>query len=268
MGAFFDMSEATYHEVKDAFSYSLSKEFRRSPEHALTYQSKEWEVNEDREIFKAVHLLCLEPELQERIVIKDGTWSGALKKEVQELQAKGCIVLKQKGFDKAKAISEKVLNHGLAGLILKNSQAEVSLFWEEDGCFCKARVDVLAFTAHGIVLADLKNFGDLSNEHLIGSQIARMNYIDQMAWYARGIEQIFGQAPFKRVWIFAEDKLPHAVKVRECDDAMMEAGWLSMSQYIPKFKQCQEDNVWPSYPEDEAVAKVPDWAFEVVGGEL
>lgn len=265
MGFFPNLPEAEYHAVK-AFSYSGSKEFAKSPAHYQAYCRKEWEPDADREKFKAVHLLCLEPEMHNRIVVKDGTWAGKVKSEVQELQKQGFIVLKPKALEEAKEIAATVLSHSLAGLILSQSLSEISLFWDEDGVYCKARIDILSITPHGIVLGDLKNFGSLASEHLIGHQIARNYYHHQMAFYSRGIEKTFGQPPIKRWWLFVEEKAPHGIKLRGCNDAATEAGWLAISQMLPRFQSCLEDDVWPSYPEDEEDALLPDYAFQTVGG--
>lgn len=265
MGFFPNMPEAEYHAVK-AFSYSGSKEFAKSPEHFQAYCQKEWEPDADREKFKAVHLLCLEPDTQSRIVVKDGTWAGKIKAEVQELQKQGFVVLKQKDLEAAKDISAAVLRHSLAGLILSQSLPEVSLFWMEDGVYCKARIDILSITAHGIVLGDLKNFGSLASKHLIGHQIARNFYHHQMAFYGRGIKQVFGHYPIKNYWVFVEEKKPHGIRIQNCPEAGIEAGWLAISQMLPKYKECLEDNVWPCYPEDEEDALLPDYAFQTVGG--
>ena len=268
MGLHIDMPEAEYHAI-DAFSYSGSKEFAKSPAHFQAYQKKTWEIDPDREKYKAVHLLCLEPELQGRLKIVDGVWRDKVKAEVQALQQAGNIVLKTDARNDAQAIADAILEHSLAGPILKKSLAEVSIFWVEAGVYCKARIDILSVLPQGVVLGDLKNFGSLANEHLIGSQVARNFYHHQMAWYSRAIEVTFGEQPIARYWIFVEDKKPHGVKIRNCNDAMAESGWASISALLPRYKECKEDDVWPNYAEDEQDVELPHYAFSSTdGGEL
>jgi hypothetical protein len=264
MGLFLDMPEADYHKVK-AFSYSFSKEFSKSPEHGQAYLRKEWEIDPDREKYKAVHLLALE-ENPSRIIVRDGVWRGALKEEVLQLQKLGRIVLKADALEDARKISEKIRSHSLAGLILENSLCEVSIFFMWNGVYCKSRIDILSITEMGICLGDLKNFGDLSSEELMGYQIGKLKYNWQMAFYDEAIFSAFGTRPIKRYWIFVEDKDPHGVKVRNCTDAMVEAGRLVFESLLPKYKQCLEDDIWPGYAEDEADAGMPDRFFQVVGG--
>jgi hypothetical protein len=264
LGLFLDMPESDYHRVK-AFSYSFSKEFSKSPAHGQAYLKKDWEIDPDREKYKAVHLLALEDN-PSRIIVRDGVWRGALKDEVIGLQKIGRVVLKSEALEDAKTIAHKIRSHSLAGLVLQNSLCEVSIFWMENGVYCKARIDILSVTDAGICLGDLKNFGDISREELIGYQIARNKYNWQMAFYSRAIKAVFKQDPIKRYWIFVEDKAPFGVKVRNCTDPMAEAGWLGLEPLLPQFAECLESDVWPSYAEDEADAGMPDWAFQTVGG--
>lgn len=264
MGLFVDLPEAEYHGVKDAFSYSFSKAFSKSPAHGQAYLRKEWEIDPDREKYKAVHRLALE-ETSDHIVVKEGVWRGPLKEEVQRLQAEGNIVLKQEAFDDAFVIAKKLREHSLAGQILENSLCEVSIFWMEGEVYCKARIDILLLTEHGIVLGDLKNFGGLESEELIGYTIGKNKYHWQMAFYSRAIAAVFKQDPIKRFWIFVEDTEPHGVKVRNCTDPMWEAGWIAMKPLLERFKECSDDDVWPCYAEDELDAGMPDRFFATAG---
>lgn len=265
MGLHLNLPEAEYHAVK-AFSYSGSKEFARSPEHFKAYLNKEWEVDPDREKFKAVHLLCLEPELHDRLVVVDGVWRGKVKEQVQELQKQGKIVLKPDAKEEAETIASRMKAHSVAGPVLSKSICEVSIFWIEDGVYCKCRIDILAIVpGYGICLIDLKNFGDLSSEGLIGYQIGEKKYFMQMAWYSRAIEVVFGEAPKKVSWFFVEAKPPHGIKIRTCGHALLEPGWIAISSMLPSYKECLENDVWPGYAEDEQDAGMPDKYFQVIG---
>lgn len=266
IGLFLDLPESEYHAVK-AFSYSGAKEFSRSPAHFQAYLEKEWEIDPDREKFKAVHLLCLEPAMQKRLVVKDGTWRDKVKEEVQQLQKAGNIVLKSKDLETAKAIAANVLKHSLAGPAISQSLCEASIFWIEDGVYCKARIDILSVLGDGrIALGDLKNFGDISRDGILGYQVGERKYFMQMAMYYRAIEVTFGRPPVKMYWIFCEDSPPHGVKFRNCPDAIREAGWLALGNLFPLYKECEESGVWPCYEEDEEDIGMPERYFGVIGG--
>lgn len=265
MGVFLDMPEAEYHAVK-AFSYSGAKEFFKSPAHFQAYQRKEWEVDPDREKFKAVHLLCLEEHRRENLVVRDGVWRDKLKAEVQELQKAGKLVLKQKDLDDANVIAEKIKAHALAGAILSssNTYTEVSLFWidERTGVYCKARIDSLTVDDE-LTLGDLKNFGSLANDHVLWKQITDSKYHWQMAHYDDGLFAVFKQRAKDKFWIFVEDKDPFGIKVRTCTDPMIERAKVDLDPLLPRFKECEEDKVWPCYPEEAEPANLTKFGWEV-----
>jgi predicted RNA-binding protein YlqC (UPF0109 family) len=261
MGMFLNMPEAEYHAVK-AFSYSGSKQLRKSPAHFKAYLEKEWEIDPDREKFKAVHLLTLEPEHHSRIVVKDGRWAGALKKEVQALQAEGKIVLKQDGLDDAKAITASIKAHELANNILSRSLSEVSFFAIINGVYCKGRIDIFYVDEIDLIIGDLKNYGDLSKERNIHTFIHDNVYYWQMYFYSLLIEAVLGRKPTNHYWFLVEDKPPHGVKVRVCTDAMLDLAAIEMEPLFETYKECTETNNWPCYEQKPETAGLPSYAWE------
>jgi hypothetical protein len=261
-GLFLNMPEAEYHAVK-AFSFSGSKHFARSPAHFQAYLRKEWEVNPEREKFKAVHLLTLEAEEEHsRIAVKDGRWAGAVKDEVIALQKEGKLVLKPDAFEEAKAISASLKCHELAGKILSRSMSEVSVFAMIDGVYCKGRIDSLYVDPTDIFIGDLKNFGDLSRERLIAQFIHDKKFYWQMYFYTLLIEAVFEREVTNHYWFFVEDSDPHGVKVRNYTDAMEELAAQEMNPLIDLYKKCTENNNWPSYTGGAEPAGLPSYAWE------
>jgi hypothetical protein len=264
MGLYLDMPEGVYHKIP-AFSYSGSKQLRKSGAHYQAYLEKEWECDPMREQFKAVHLLTLEPHMHAKIVVKDGRWAGALKEEVLKLQSEGKIVLKQDGLDDAKAISSAIKKHRLAGSILSKSLGEVSLFWsdEETGVYCKARIDLLYVDSEDIIIGDLKNFGDLSNDRNVWKFIHDNRFYWQQFFYGQGIKAVFGRPATNHHWFFVESDKPHGVRVCTATDAMLELAEEEMKPLIGKFKEYSDKNEWPGYPDDAEPAGLPSYAFEI-----
>lgn len=253
-GAFLGMPESVYHSI-DAFSQSYAKEFLRSPAHGRAYLDKEWEVDPKREMYKAVHLLTLEPEEQARLVVRDGRWAGALKEEVESLQNRGYIVLKPEALSDAKNMAHSINSNKNARDLLSTSLPEVSLFWTEQTengpVYCKARVDALGLYEEGIDVGDLKSFGDISEECLLLKQAERLRYDMQQAWYGRGVFKVFGEEPKSFYWVWVEDERPHGVKTRVCPVDFLSRGWGPFVKLLPRYAQCTNENNWPGY--DEAV---------------
>jgi len=256
LGAWIGMPDPYYHSI-EAFSQSYAKEFAKSPAHGHAYSMREWEADPKREMYKAVHLLTLEPEEHNRIVVKDGRWAGALKDEVEALQAQGYIVLKKDGFDTARAMAQSILAHPRAAQRLKNSIPELSIFWEEETeagpVLCKARCDAVTFGDAGIDLDDLKSFGSLHDETLLGAHAYKSKYHVQMGYYAFGLAKIFEENLVSCGWIFCEDDAPYGVKVRGCSPQVATAGWRDISALLGRYRVCTMTNEWPSYDDQESV---------------
>lgn len=262
IGAVLNMPEDDYFAVK-AFSYSGSKQFNKSPAHYQAYLNEPRKLDPSREKYRAAHLLTLEKEQRDRLVIVDGTWSGKIKDEVLALKAQGKIVVKKSAYEEATCIATSIVKHKVAGPIIMQSKCEVSLFWMRDGVYCKCRVDALAFTSEGIWVTDLKNFGELHKDSLIDWQIEDKKYHWQMAFYGEGVRAVFGSNPSKYRWIFVEEDAPHGVKVKNCPDALIEVG-ATVFTHLPRFKECMDTNEWPGYDEEEDDAGLPAYAFTEV----
>lgn len=232
-----------------------------SPAHGQAYADKEWEADPTREMYKAAHLLTLEPEEHARIVIKDGRWAGALKEEVETLQGQGYLVLKQKDFDTARAMSASIKSCPRAADALKKSIPEVSLFWMEETpeglVYCKARLDALTLDDSGIFLHDMKAFTDLSDEELLGIQVMKRGYHMQFGWYSRGIFKVFGEGPLKCSWAWVEDEKPYGVKLRSCPPSIIDQGWAPFPDLLKRYAKCERDNIWPLYDDEETDITMP-----------
>lgn len=259
--AYTNMPDSVYRSFK-AFNYSGLKEFKKSPAHYKAYLEKEHSIDPDLEVYKAVHLMTLEDEsAQNRIVIKDGRWAGALKDEVQKLQSEGYIVLKQDGYDEAKNISASIKSHPLAHDLLGASLGEVSIFWLDPTTKCplKTRVDILTFKDGDIYLGDLKNFTGLHDEEFIGQQVIRQQYMMQMALYASGIKEVLGQYPKFVYWVFIEPVTPYGCKIRRASTEHLFTIQKTFTDHFERFVKCTESNTWPCYDIEDMPLLLPKW---------
>lgn len=259
--AYTDMPDSVYRSFK-AFNYSGLKEFKKSPAHYKAYLEKEHTIDPDLEMYKAVHLLTLEDASKHnKIIVKDGRWAGALKEEVQKLQSEGYLVLKQEGYDEAKAISGSILQHPLCADLLGTSLGEVSIFWLDPATKCplKARVDILTLKDGQIYLGDLKNFGQLHDEEFIGQQVIRQQYMMQMALYASGIKEVLGQYPAFVYWVFVEPVKPYGCKVRRASAEHLFNIEKSFREHFERFVECSEKNVWPAYDVEDMPLLLPKY---------
>lgn len=262
IGAVLNMPEDDYFAI-DAFSYTGATDFSISAAHFQARKNKPRKLNPSREKYKAAHLLTLEKEQRERLVIVDGDWRGKVKDEVTALKRQGKIVVKQAAYEDAIGIATAIMKNKKAGEIIIKSHCEVSLFWIRDGVYCRCRIDALAFTPEGIWITDLKNFSELHNERLLTYHINEEKYHWQMAFYGEGVRAVFGSNPSRYRWIFVEEDAPHTVRVKNCPDALIQVG-AQIFTYIPQFKECMATNEWPVKEYEEDDAGLPAYAFTEV----
>jgi hypothetical protein len=166
-------------------------------------------------------------------------------------------------------IAERIKAHSLAGSILAspNTHTEVSLFWicPRSGTYCKGRIDSLTIDTE-LTLGDLKNFGCIAEDHILWDSITKKKYHWQMANYDDGLEATFGKRAVDKFWIFVEDKDPFGIKVKTCTDAMIERAKVDFDPLLPRFKECEEDNTWPGYPEEAEAANLTKFGWEINDG--
>jgi len=259
VGVFLNLKEEDYFAVK-AFSWSYSKEFAKSPAHGQAYLSKEFKIDPERQFFKAVHCLTLE-DRPDDIVVVDGTWSAKVKTDVIEpLLKQGKLVVKQADYDDAKNVAAGLKANPKVTDLLNRSESEVSIFWTDpsSGVYCKARIDLLGAYNEDYVIGDLKSFGDLHAEKLIGWQVIDKFYHHQMAFYSMAVQHIFGKFPKYHRWIFCEGKPPFAHKVRTCPENLLNTGWQEMNKMLERYKACQEFGTWPAFEDTELELELPE----------
>lgn len=263
IGIILGMPEELYFKVP-AFSYSLSREFAKSPAHAKAYLARPPKIDPDREFFKACHLLALEPERAADVVVVDGVWSAKVKEEkIIPLKKEGKLVLKQDDFDAAKLVADGLKKNPLLQELLDGCASEASIFWMQNGVYCKARLDVLHMKDGVITLADLKGFDELSSDNLLMWQIINSKYDHQMAWYSLAIESIWGYPPVHRKWVFMESKAPFCHKVKIVPSLMVDNGIRSMLLLLHKYKSCLEFDHWPGYSfEEEGLSLPPEYGAQ------
>ena len=213
------------------------------------------------------HCATLEPHrLEQRFAVGPDARrnSNAWKDAEAEAKERGKILVKPDEYATAKAQAESILSIPDLRKALEQGNTEVSAFWtdRETGVRCRVRPDIVYETPHGIVLFDLKTFGDASPDEFL-RQIARKTYQRQGAMYCDG----YGAAADADVRLFVfvaiEDKYPFAVSAIRLDGDSREAGWLSYRRGLSLYAE-HERKGWPSAPcltDGIIEARIPEWAI-------
>ena len=256
----FETTNPDYH-AGPGLSYSGLKEFSISPAHYQAYLTEPREQTASQLVGELFHMRTLERERFDRMVSKvDNRQTKENKAIIAEKEAAGGIVCTSKEYEKVCRMSDAVLAHPFASslLIHPQGQNEVSVFSQDPltGITLKCRPDRLIQTERFIV-CDLKYYSDLS-ENGIRSQIRRMKYHWQAAFYLHVCGLVFNRISNLFCNIFVEDKAPFAVRVVVLDDASLERAYAEIMPLLEKFSECQKLGVWPAFEDGVFTTSLPD----------
>ena len=132
---------------------------------------------------------------------------------------------------------------------------EVSIYWEEAGVHCKARLDRVLIE-EGIVL-DLKTTDSVEPE-LFTKKVISLGYDFQLATYLSAAEAAFGK-PFKFIFVAVERKAPYTVALFEADEEMVAEGRRKFDKAIRLLKECEASGEWPNKPAMIHKLTYPSW---------
>lgn len=119
---------------------------------------------------------------------------------------------------------------------------EVSIYWEDYGVPCKARLDRVLIE-EGIVL-DLKTTDSVDPE-LFTKKVVSLGYDFQAAYYARAAEVAYGK-PFKFIFVAVERKAPYTVDLFEVTPDMMAEGMFKVEKALKLYAECDKSGEWPN----------------------
>jgi len=137
---------------------------------------------------------------------------------------------------------------------------EVSIYWEDFGVKCKARLDRVLIE-EGIVL-DLKTTDSVDPEAFT-KKVVNLGYDFQAAYYARAAEVAYGK-PFKFVFVAVERKAPYTVDLFEVTPDMMREGVYKMEKALKAYAECAETNKWPNREPVIRQLDYPGWYKSVI----
>jgi hypothetical protein len=175
---------------------------------------------------------------------------------------RGEIPALTKDIHKAALIANQVLAHPIAGPLLREGDAEVSLFATDPdtGLKIRGRVDWMTTNEGRLTIVDLKTAAD-ANPKVFARKAYDYGYHIQFAWYvtlARLLE--LDEYP---AFLFAvvEKEPPYLTSVVELDTSSFIQGCVDMRRAIDIFQRCTETGVWPGYGDYIHSVSLPPWAF-------
>lgn len=219
-----------------------------------------------------VHMALLEPERFEREVVVAPRFHGGMKDE--NAVAKG-----YEGGREAKAawmhdhqeaqIVDGELRAEVLGIaeafrgcppareLIEAGKSEVVVVWDDPiGLRCKARIDCLAETEHGSIVADVKRTSSVRDDSF-RREIGRLRMHLQGAFYLRGVLTHFGREydpldfgqPDNFVWVAFESRAPHFCRVFQLSDPTREQATIELERMLRVIAWCEREGAWPDYAE-------------------
>lgn len=233
----------------------------------------------------AVDCLCLEPDtFDARFEVSTGTvWPNATCEECGAPPRTPCLTKKGEPSARchsgrrdahvadgkitltgdihwrARAISDAVLGHRTAGMLVSTTEHQVSLLWEDEetGIRCKGRLDC---ASPGRYLADLKTTRAGKGHPSVWGRYAHgLGYHYQAAYYSDGWRILTGEA-IPWLWAIVETEPPYHVSVLQADQGWLWAGRDAYRRALRVYGECMETDVWPGYDPQVQIVSLPPWA--------
>ena len=132
---------------------------------------------------------------------------------------------------------------------------EVSVYWEDRGVNCKARLDRLMIE-EGIIL-DLKTTDSVDPEAFMKKAI-NLGYDFQAAYYTRAAMAAYDK-PFRFIFAAVERKAPYTVDLCEVSPDMMHEGFYKVEKALDLYAKCDKSGEWPTKEPVIRQLEYPGW---------
>ncbi len=245
-----------------SLSSSLVRELvRRTPLHAMVRHPRLSRIADelapagDRlDIGRLAHRLFLERSEGILEVVDAPDWrSKAARAARDAARAAGRVALLRPQYERVREMVEVLEAQYRDIMGAPRFEPETSLFWQEGGVWCRARVDGLG---EGVAF-DLKTTGIPVTrwaEHTFWTERVDI----QAAWYLRGLEAL-GRPVDRFLIIVQETDPPFAAAVFEVDQGSLCFARRDCGRAVGIWRRCIETRVWPGYPPMIHRLQMPEW---------
>ena len=134
---------------------------------------------------------------------------------------------------------------------------EVSIYWEDYGIPCKARLDRVVNTADETIVVDLKTTDNVSVEKF-QSKMVDLGYDFQAAWYSYAAQLVWGK-PTRFVFVAVERNDPYTIDLFELPAEVIEEARFKNEMALKRLKECLMTNEWPARKPELKMLQYPRW---------
>lgn len=157
------------------------------------------------------------------------------------------------------SIRDKISRHTDASTAFTAGKPEMTGIWEEDGVWCRIRLDWLPLDGRQFYDDFKGTEGSAEPGDWSRYQIFRMGYDIQAAFYVRGIRALgLHRDPIFR-FIVGEMNKPYAISAIACMPSLIEHGMQKVEQAIGDWRDCLNTGRWHGYANGNWWADVPSY---------
>lgn len=248
-GLVFDMDDETYHGDPVEGGSLSSSLARRLTEH-VPAKAFAWHHNRkptaSMNLGKAAHLHALGAGPELIVWLYDGRTKIGKEERAhyaEDIAAERVIAVTEAERTQVLEMATALRADPEVAAILDAGTPEVSVFWQEQGAWCRGRFDLL-----GDVGDDYKTCDDASARGFEQS-MSKYGYHQQADFYLRGLRAIghpAGDQPMR--FICQEKQAPYLVQVHTCDELAMEIAAALNDRAIGIFAEAIASGEWAGYP--------------------
>jgi hypothetical protein len=134
---------------------------------------------------------------------------------------------------------------------------ELSIYWNDFGISCKARLDRVIPLKEETLVLDLKTTDNVSVDKF-QSKLVDLGYDFQAAWYSHAAELAYGK-PVRFIFVAVERNDPHTIDMFEVPDFMVQEARFKNEKALKILKECRKTNEWPTRQPTLKMLDYPKW---------
>lgn len=193
-----------------------------------------------------------------------GTTTAGKEKKAALADVHGNNILKSDEHQLLISFKKSLESHPTISKLLAGiTETELSIFWEEQGIQCKARLDAVAEIGGTAVLIDLKTSRSAAQSDFERSCI-NYGYLIQSAHYLAGAKAcgIVKEDNNNFLHVVIEKEAPFLCAVYCLDDGSLELGEKRRQEAMRKYSCAKATGVWCGYSEVIETIAAPHYYFE------
>ena len=217
------------------------------------------EEDTDFDLGRAAHAYILEGE-SGCVIVNEKDWKKDVAKTAKKAAyAAGKIPLLAHRWDDVQAMAlaaTRQLGAHEDPRPLAGGKPEQTLVWQEDGAWCRARLDWLHDDRKSI--EDYKSTGASANPEVWSRTLFGAGHDIQAAFYLRGLKAVTGlEATFR--FVVQENFAPYALSVIGLAPDALALAERKVAYALVLWRHCLTLDTWPGYPTQTCWASAPPW---------